>query len=611
MKGKNLLFCCLISLLIISTSAILPSSTVVSAPLAMQVWNWHDLDTIRANPGGSFLLMDDLDYSTPGYGELASEDANQLKGWQPIGTTGSPFTGRFDGQGYEIRDLFIQRPEQDHVGLFGYVDEKGVIENVGVANVHVSGRKAVGGLVGSNADGTVRHSYSTGIVIGESWYVGGLVGRNMKGTVSDSYSACSATGHESVGGLVGENALGIISDSYSTGSVDGHQRLGGLVGSNRDATIRRSYSTGSVTGVYRAVGGLVGWNEGIVSQAYSIGSMTGRMSVGGFVGWNGGMVRDSYATGTATRWFGSNSDFGGFVGTNHQGKIVDCYSTGSVHYEGTDDPTDKGFGGRVVSGRDYEMTGNFWDARTSGQESTSGDATAVSTEEMMDISTLLSAGWFITEVGAGENNPTYTWNIVCSQIYPFLSWAVWDLAISSTGGGSVIRPGEGEFAYVRESAINLEAEAEEGYRFANWTGDVEAITDVHAAATTITMSSQYSVAASFILQHDLRLGSTAGGRVATPGEGTFTYDEAAVVALLAEPEEGRRFARWTGDVDAVSDVNAASTTITMYSDYTVVADFSRPIRWSLIVVGIIAVTAAVLLAVLLPRRRRVAQSKTE
>ena len=72
-----------------------------------------------------------------------------------------------------------------------------------------------------------------------------------------------------------------------------------------------------------------------------------------------------------------------------------------------------------------------------------------------------------------------------------------DLAISSTAGGMVTAPGEGTFTYDQGTGVNLVAEAEEGYRFVNWAGDVNAIAHVDAASTNITMNGDYSVTANF------------------------------------------------------------------------------------------------------------------
>jgi len=74
-------------------------------------------------------------------------------------------------------------------------------------------------------------------------------------------------------------------------------------------------------------------------------------------------------------------------------------------------------------------------------------------------------------------------------------------------------------------------------------------------------------------QYDLTISSTEGGEVTNPGEGTSTYYEGTVVNLVAEAEEGYQFVNWTGDVDTVANVNAASTTITMNSNYLITANF--------------------------------------
>ena len=74
-------------------------------------------------------------------------------------------------------------------------------------------------------------------------------------------------------------------------------------------------------------------------------------------------------------------------------------------------------------------------------------------------------------------------------------------------------------------------------------------------------------------QYSLTVSSTEGGTVTTPGEGTFTYDEGAVISLVAIADAGYQFAEWTGDVNNISDVNAAATNITMDDNYSITAKF--------------------------------------
>jgi len=188
----------------------------ITANFARGIWDWHDLDAVRGNLAGSYILMNDLDSATAGYEDLAGPTANGGKGWQPIGFLNpwdgiGGFRGTFHGQGHEIHDLFINRPDETYVGLFGVIDEGGVVQNIGVVNADVTGNLGVGGLLGYN-DGTVSNSYSAGNVTGEG-AVGGLVGVNAEGTVSDSYSAGNVTGDMGVGGLVG-GSTGNVSNSY-------------------------------------------------------------------------------------------------------------------------------------------------------------------------------------------------------------------------------------------------------------------------------------------------------------------------------------------------------------------------------------------------------------
>jgi len=93
------------------------------------------------------------------------------------------------------------------------------------------------------------------------------------------------------------------------------------------------------------------------------------------------------------------------------------------------------------------------------------------------------------------------------------------------------------------------------------------------------MNSSYSITAKFETFHPepmapLTVSSTAGGSVITPDEGTSLHALGFDVSIVAEPDEGYQFINWSGDVDAIANVNAASTTITMDSSYSIRANFS-------------------------------------
>jgi methionine-rich copper-binding protein CopC len=163
----------------------------------------------------------------------------------------------------------------------------------------------------------------------------------------------------------------------------------------------------------------------------------------------------------------------------------------------------------------------------------------------------------------------------------------YNLTISSGAGGSVTSPGEGTFGYGSGMVVNLVATPASDYQFVNWTGNVGSVANVTAASTTITMNSNYSIAANFAVippgQYSLTISSTAGGSVTTPGEGTFPRNAGTVVNLVATPASGYQFVNWTGNVATVANVNGASTTIYMNSNYSITANFAviPPVQYSL------------------------------
>jgi hypothetical protein len=161
---------------------------------------------------------------------------NSGKGFNPIGNNiNVSFQGSYDGQGYKIDGLTINRPTEDFIGLFGKND--GTIQNIQVSNANIIGQFDVGAIVGYN-EGTINESFSLGSVSGLA-NVGGFSGEN-DGAISNCYSGANVTGEERVGGFIGYNGHfgGNISKCYSFGSVTGTvANFGGFCGDNDEDII--------------------------------------------------------------------------------------------------------------------------------------------------------------------------------------------------------------------------------------------------------------------------------------------------------------------------------------------------------------------------------------
>ena len=252
MKKKNLVLgFMLVMLLAMNASSLFAfAGGDGSAEHPYQVSNATELNDVRNYLSSYFIQTADIDLNVSPY--------NTGDGWVPIGNVSTKFTGTFDGNGYKITNLFINRPLTSEVGLFGYTAGGSEIKNVSLEGVNVSsGYNHVGGLVGVNDHGTITNSYSTGSVSDSDSRIGGFVGWFYGGTITNSYSTCSVSGTSDVGGLVGYYSNGgTITNSYSTGSVSGTSNVGGLVGYYSDGgTTTSSYWDTETSGQSSSAGG--------------------------------------------------------------------------------------------------------------------------------------------------------------------------------------------------------------------------------------------------------------------------------------------------------------------------------------------------------------------
>ena len=236
-------------------------------------------------------------------------------GWQPLGgngeidrnggCAGDPFNAIFDGNDYIISGLFIYRPEESCIGLFGFMAGSKELRNTHLDEVDIAGAARVGGLVGSGEGVRITASYVTGDVTGEE-SVGGLVGNGTGAEITASYA---------MGTVI------VIETGTGTGN-----NVGGLVGNGRDAIINASYATNDVTVTETGnnVGGLVGNGEGArITDSYAQGTVAGEESVGGLVGnGEGARITDSYARGAVA---GTGDNVGGLVGNGEGAMVTSSY----------------------------------------------------------------------------------------------------------------------------------------------------------------------------------------------------------------------------------------------------------------------------------------------
>ncbi len=237
-----------------------------------------------------YELKADLDFANSVWAS-----GNSAKGWEPIGTQSSPFISVLEGNNHTVSNLYINRPEEDNVGLFSFV--RGNIKNLGLINARIIGKSNVGTVVGVATGGnlTALINLCKRVVFGfkdrqSDWYY-------LLSNVYAKDSIVEGKGNN-VGGLVGfiDNEEHIV-NSYYYGNVSGgkdekdayQKGIGGIVGSVHSSNILNSHAWAKIEGVNEDavinVGGIVGKvQNSIIVNSYFNGSISKGYSLGGIVG---------------------------------------------------------------------------------------------------------------------------------------------------------------------------------------------------------------------------------------------------------------------------------------------------------------------------------------
>ncbi len=234
-----------------------------------------------------YELMQNLDFNN----SLWASGANSMS-WEPIGNSSAPFVSTFSGNGFEIRNLYIDQNNLDMIGLFGKIALGSEISNLGIVNARIHGKIYTGGLVGYMDDGLIYNTYTTGLVEGYS-IAGGLVGIMYEGEIKNSFSKCAVRSFLLGAGFLGFLFNGRVNNIYATGSVlvTGNYAAG-LIARHWNGSLENAYSTGGIQGnMY--LGGAVGQKDfGNQSNLYWDQESSGVLVSAGGTGYLGSQMKD-------------------------------------------------------------------------------------------------------------------------------------------------------------------------------------------------------------------------------------------------------------------------------------------------------------------------------
>ncbi len=450
----------LVSNFIIAQTATAPSGAGTSG-------NPYQIATLE----NLYWITQDVTRWNDHYIQTANIDANTTSGWDggngftPIGNAATNFTGSYDGDGYTIDGLTINRSGTDYVAFIGYANRSGsLIKDLGLTNVNISGGGRTAALVGQS-DGTgaiISHCYvAGGSIVSNANLVAGLVSFAKRLKIEYCYTDVSvSTSGNYAAGLIGymdKNApTSLITNCYTIGTVSGTS------GNDSDGAA-----------------GLISYNYGYIDNCFSL-AIVNSDHCGGFAYINSGTIENCYSAGA----------------------VSGLRNSGFVEVGGT-------------------LSNCFFDIEASG--SANGGGTGKTTAEMKTATTFTSAGWdFVGESANGTNN---YWEVdaIVNNGYPFLVWhpnssGTYRLTINTDGNGTVIVNPVKEKYDINE-VVTLTVIPNAGYAFNYWEGGADTNWNDSMLPKKINMDEDKSITAYFTEAIPAFPGAEGGGAYTKGGRG--------------------------------------------------------------------------------------------
>jgi hypothetical protein len=294
-----------------------------------------DLQNMANDLAGEYYLTQDIDASGVSF--------------TPVGTSGSPFTGTFDGNGYRITGLTITAGTTTNVGLFGSI-RAATLYNFTIEDSNIFGDGVVGACVGLAQSGSgnnvIQNVTVANTIVRGGAKIGGLVGQFTEGSIT----RCTTTE------MIIRHVTG---ESYSN--------IGLFAGQLGLATYTTCFAHGTIEQAQSGVGTTIG---GFVGTIANDAAAFVNCDVSGVMPWS------MYSAAVI-----NTGAYGGFAGnTDGNGDFTNCFFLNTLQpfsHGGVDEKQQIGFVGADPTGGTYTIT---FDGQTTDPIAYNATAAQIQTE---------------------------------------------------------------------------------------------------------------------------------------------------------------------------------------------------------------------------------------
>ena len=153
----------------------------------MWVEDVFQLQAMGKYTNGWFALRNAIDANYTASSEYKGLNESATgQGFTSIGSESNKFTGRFDGLGYNIFGLNINKTDGTNVGLFGYAGEGAYIRNFTINGGTITGNNNVGAAVGAFEAGALISNITNTADVSGKTNVGGIAGKAVSSKIGSA-----------------------------------------------------------------------------------------------------------------------------------------------------------------------------------------------------------------------------------------------------------------------------------------------------------------------------------------------------------------------------------------------------------------------------------------